>query len=452
MEKETLNRRGFIRNSVCGAIGTVSIPAFLTGCTSASTKDESAQLKNVEVPEILDKAPDGKPLKAGLIGCGGRGTGAAENFVAAGNGLTITALGDVFEDYMALSRESLAKKGITVPDDKCFIGFDAYKKVIDSDVDIVLLCTPPVFRPLHFDYVIEKGKHCFMEKPCAVDPTGARKILATSKIADTKGLSIISGTIRRSQKDRIETYRRVAGGAIGEIISAHVIRHGGALWFKRREPKWTDMEYMLRNWVNFCWTSGDHLVEQFIHEIDQMSWFMGDRTPVRAAATGGRQRRVTGDMYDFFSIEYSYDKGVHAHCTSRQIAGCDNETSVLVYGTKGYTNCVDSIFNYDGSVIWKYPYPQKEDADQLMAVPDPFVSEHVRLVTAIRTNKPVNDAEKHVHSVLMTIMGRMSAYTGKFIKWDDVMSSTMKLGPDTFEFGPVPGIPEEIPLAGRAVV
>ncbi len=441
------SRRTFIKGSVCGAIGTASLPAFLTGCTA---KDGSVKLKHVDVPEILVKAADGRPLKAGLVGCGDRGTGAAENFLSAGNGLSITAMGDIFKDRMTISREALSKRGVNVPDDKCYIGFDAYKKVIDSDVDIVLLCTPPVFRPLHFDYVIEKGKHCFMEKPCAVDPTGARKILAASKIADSKGLSIISGTIRRSQKDCIETYRRVAGGAIGEIISAHVIRHGGALWFKRREPEWSDMEYMLRNWVNFCWTSGDHLVEQFIHEVDQMSWFMGDRSPVRAAATGGRQRRVTGDMYDFFSIEYSYDKGVRAHCTSRQIGGCDNETSIMVYGTRGYTNCRNAIYNYDGQEIWKYPYPEKDAPDQSMAVPDPFISEHVRLVTAIRTNKPVNDAEKHVHSVLMTIMGRMSAYTGRFVKWEDVLASTMKLGPDTFEFGPVPNIPEEIPRPGRA--
>ena len=452
MNKENFNRRGFIKSSVYGAIGAASIPAVLTGCTPSNKKEEGVQLKHVDVPEILSKAPDGKPLKAGLIGCGGRGTGAASNFVAAGNGLTITALGDVFPDQLDKCRQTLAGQGINVPEDKCFVGFDAYKKVIDSDVDVVLLCTPPVFRPSHFDYVIEKGKHCFMEKPCAVDPVGARKILATSKIADAKGLSIISGTIRRSQKDCIEVYRRVAGGAIGQIVSAHVIRHGGALWFKRRDPKWTDMEYMLRNWVNFCWTSGDHIVEQFIHEIDLMSWFMGDIPPVLAEATGGRQRRVTGDMYDFFSVEYVYDKGVHAHCTSRQIGGCDNDSSVLIYGTKGYTNIYKgTIYNLDGSEAWKYPYPQKEDADQSMAVPDPFVTEHVRLVTAIRKNQPVNDAEKHVQSVLMTIMGRMSAYTGKFVKWDEVLSSTMKLGPDTYAFGPVPGIPEEIPLAGRAV-
>lgn len=448
MKKEFLSRRGFIRNSVYGTIGTVSVPAFITGCAPAGKKEEKVAPKDVETPELLDKAPAGRPLRAGLVGCGGRGTGAACNFVAAGDGLTIVALGDVFDDKLTACRRQLKDQGIEVPDDRCFLGFDAYRKVIDADVDVVLLCTPPVFRPSHFDYAVEKGKHCFIEKPCAVDPVGARKILATSKLAQAKGLSVISGTIRRSQKDCVETYRRVAGGAIGEIISAHVIRHGGALWHIKRRPEWTDMEYMLRNWVNFCWTSGDLVVEQFIHEIDMMTWFLGDRHPLRAEATGGRQRRVTGDMYDFFSIEYIYDNGIHAHCTSRQIAGCDNDLSVRVYGTKGYTNCFDTLFNLDGTVAWKYPYPQEGDADRSMAVPDPFVGEHVRLVAAIRNGKPVNDADKHVQSVLMAIMGRISAYTGKFVTWEEVLSSSMKLGPDTFQFGPVPGIPEKIPVAG----
>jgi predicted dehydrogenase len=357
----------------------------------------------------------------------------------------------VFQDKLDACRTKLKKdKGQNVADDHCFVGFDAYQKVIDSGVDVVLLCTPPVFRPLQFKYAIDKGKHCFIEKPCAVDAVCARQMLAIGKQAAQKGLSVISGTIRRSQKDCIETYRRVAGGAIGEIISAHVIRLGGALWSIQRRPDWSDMEYMLRNWVNFCWLSGDLVVEQFIHEIDMMSWFMGDKHPVKAEATGGRQRRVTGDMYDFFSIEYIYDNGHRSHCTSRQIGGCDNDHCVMIYGTKGYTNCFDTIFNLDGSVAWKYPRPKPEDADQSMAVPDPYVQELIRLVTAIRTNQLLNDTEQHVQSTLMAMMGRDSAYTGKFIPWEQMMASTEKLGPDTYQFGPVPGIKEIIPVAGAA--
>ena len=447
-KQKDFNRRDFFKASAVGVIGTISVPTIITGCSSSP---KEGKLKDVEVPEILNAAPEGKALKAGLVGCGGRGTGAAINFLDAGTGLTITALGDVFQDKMDACRAQLKeKKGVTVADENCFVGFDAYQKVIDSGVDVVLLCTPPVFRPSHFEYAINKGKHCFIEKPCAVDPVGARQMLVIGKQAAQKGLSVISGTIRRSQKDCIETYRRVAGGAIGDLVSAHVTRLGGALWFVQRRPEWTDMEYMLRDWVNFCWTSGDLVVEQFIHEIDMMSWFMGDKKPLRAEATGGRQRRVTGDMYDHFSIEYVYDDGHRAHCTSRQIGGCDYSHAVMIYGTKGYTNCFDTIFNLDGSVAWKYPYPEKGNADQSMAVPDPYVSELVRLITAIRTNKPINDVEQHVQSNLMAIMGRESAYTGKFVTWDQIMASTQKLGPDTYAFGPVPDIKEEIPLSGVA--
>lgn len=446
-KNENFSRRKFFRNSAIGALGVVSVPSIFTSCSGNAQKEE--KLKDVEVTEILKTAPDGKPLKAGLVGCGGRGTGAACNFLDAGTGLQITALGDVFQDKMDACRKTLKDRGQDIPDSNCFIGFDAYQKVIDSGVDVVLLCTPPVFRPMHFEYAIEKNKHCFIEKPCAVDPMGAKQMLVAGKKATQKGLSVISGTIRRSQKDCIETYRRVAGGAIGDIVSAHVLRLGGSLWYIERRPEWSDMEYMLRNWVNFCWVSGDLVTEQFVHEIDMMSWFMGDKRPIRAEATGGRQRRVTGDMYDFFSIEYVYDNGVRAHCTSRQINGCDNNHSVMVYGTKGYTNCFDTIFNLDGSVAWKYPHPKAEDADQSMVVPDPFVQEHIRLITAIRTNKPVNDSEQHINSTLMAIMGRESAYSGKFVTWDQIVASNLKLGLDSYEFGPVPGIKEEIPVVGN---
>ena len=449
MKKNKTTRRSFFKKSAFGVLGTMTVPAILSGCSGSNPKEE--KLKEVEVIEIRDKAPDGKPLKAGLVGCGGRGTGAALNFLDAGNGLQITAIGDVFKDRLDICREALKAKGQNIPDDKCFTGFDAYKQVIDSGVDVVMLCTPPVFRPLHFEYALKAGKDCFIEKPCAVDPVGARQMLALGKQAAQKNLSVISGTIRRSQKDCIETYRRVAGGAIGEIVSAHVSRLGTALWFRKREKDWDDMQYMLRNWVNFCWTSGDFIVEQFIHEIDQMSWFLGGKRPVRAEANGGRQRRVTGDMYDHISVEYLFEDGHRAHCTSRQIDGCDNQWGVImVYGTKGYTNCSNKIFNLDGSVAWEYPYPKKEDTDQSMAVPDPFVQEHIRLVTAIRTGTPVNDVEQHVQSTLMAIMGREAAYTGKFVTWDQVMASNLKLGPETYQFGPVPGIKEEIPLAGAA--
>ena len=446
MSKHISDRRSFFKKSAIGTIGALTVPTLLGGCSNAASSKET--LKEVVVPELLKTAPEGKPLKAGLVGCGGRGTGAAVNFLDAGTGLQITAIGDVFKDKLDSCRETLKGKGQSVTDDNCFLGFDAYQKVIDSGVDVVLLCTPPVFRPMQFEYAIEKGKHCFIEKPCAVDPVGVRHMMIQGKKAEQQGLSVMSGTCQRSQKDFIETYRRVAGGAIGDIISAHISRMGSSLWFKQRRPEWDDMEYMLRNWPSFCWTSGDFIVEMFIHEIDAMSWFMGEKRPVRAEATGGRQRRVTGDLYDMFSVEYVYENGIRTHCTSRLIDGCSYQNIRMVYGTKGYTNCVNTIYNLDGTIAWEYPYPKPEDADQSMAVPDPMVQEHIRLVTAIRTNKPINDVEQHAQSTLMTIMGREAAYTGKFITWDDIMASTQKLGPEVYEFGPVPGIKEEIPLAG----
>ena len=445
----TLTRRDFLKSSAVGALGVMVAPSLLvTGCSSSSK--DTKLYPDALIPEMLPQAPDGRPLKAGLIGCGGRGTGAAVNFRDAGNGLTVTMLADIFPDKMAQCRKTLKEYDIEVPDENCFLGFDAYKKVIDSDVDVVLLCTPPVFRAREFAYAVEKGKHVFLEKPCAIDPVGARSILRSAKLAEQKGLSVISGTIRRSQRDCVETFRRVADGAIGDIVSAQVIRNGGTLWHKDRQPGWSDMEYVMRNWPNFCCISGDLLTEQFIHEIDMMSWFLGDRKPLRAIGYGGRQRRVTGDVYDFFSIQYIYDNGMRTNCASRQIDGCDNELYVMVYGTKGSTNCFDTIYNPDGSVAWQYPAPKPDDPDQTWAVKNPYVQEHIRLVTAIRNGEPINDVETHVQSVLMAIMGRMAAYTGKCVTWDEIMASDLDLSLENYEFGPYPGgVNEIVPKPGK---
>ncbi len=398
---------------------------------------------------LLNQAPDGPVLKAGLIGCGGRGTGAAANFLDAGPNLQITALGDIFQDKIDNCRAQLKKeKNVDIPDDKCFVGFDSYQKVIDSGVDLVLLCTPPHFRPAHIEAAVNAGKHIFLEKPCAVDAVGARSVLVSVEKAKQKGLCMISGTIYRVSKDYMETKRRVMNGEIGEIVSAHVIRNGGSLWVRKRQPQWTDMEYMLRNWGNFCWLSGDHIVEQFIHQVDLMNWYLG-KNPVKAIGWGGRQRRVTGDQYDFFSIEYVYDNGMHTHCAARQISGCSNLTQVQIVGTEGYADAKGILYNLKGEEIWKYPKPEESDPDQTWAVKDPFVQEHINLVTGIRTGNVVNDAEAQVMSTLVTIMGRESAYTGKDVTWEELMNSDQRLGPTTYEFGPVPGIPETIPVIGN---
>jgi myo-inositol 2-dehydrogenase/D-chiro-inositol 1-dehydrogenase len=439
---EGIDRRSFISKTTLAAIGAVGVSNIITSCSGGPKKEE------IKLPEFLTKAPDGQVLKAGLIGCGGRGTGAAINYLDAGPNLQITALGDVFRDRLDQCREQLKKeRNVEIADENCFSGFDSYEKVIDSGVDVVLLCTPPHFRPIHVAAAVNAGKHIFMEKPIAVDPVGARSVMVSAARAKEKGLCIISGTIRRVQKDFVETWRRVSNGEIGEIVSAHITRNGGSLWVIQRQKGWTDMEYMLRNWANFCWLSGDHIVEQFIHEVDVMNWYLG-KIPVKAMGWGGRQRRVTGDQYDFFSIEYVYDNGMHTHCAARQITGCSNLTEQFIVGTKGFANARGMIYNLKGEEIWKYPQPEEGSTDETWKVTDPYVQEHINLVTGIRRGDALSDAEAQINSTLITIMGRMSAYTGKDVTWEEVMNSDLYLGPKTYEFGPVPGIPETPPVIG----
>src|SRR4030066_344008 len=325
MKKETshknIGRRKFITDTgmAAAALGSMGI--------IASCKGNKPKKVEEKLPVLLTQAPDGPVLKAGLIGCGGRGAGAAVNFVDAGPNLQITALGDVFQDRLDQCREQLKKeRNIEIADEKCFIGFDSYQQVIDSDVDIVLLCTPPHFRPAHIAAAVQAGKHIFLEKPCAVDPVGARSVMVSVERA------------------------------------------------------------------NFCWLSGDHIVEQFIHEIDVMNWYIG-RNPVKAIGWGGRQRRVSGDQYDFFSIEYIYDNGMHTHCAARQITGCSNITEQFIVGTQGFANARGTLFNLKGEEIWKYPEPEEGSTDNTWKVTDPYVQEHINLVTGIPTGNAVHDAE-----------------------------------------------------------
>ena len=442
-DDKDFSRRGFITKTTIAAIGTIGAVNGISSCNSTGQ-----QKKEEKLPALPDMAPEGKLIRAGLIGCGGRGTGAAINFLDAGKNLEIVALGDVFKERIDKCRSELKnKKNIDIANEKCFVGFDSYEKVMDSGVDVVLLCTPPHFRPAHVEAAVNAGKHIFMEKPCAVDPVGARSVLVSTERAKQKELCIVSGTIRRVQKDFMETRRRVMNGEIGEIVSAHIIRNGGSLWVIKRQPGWSDMEYMIRNWANFCWLSGDHIVEQFIHEIDVMNWYMG-RNPVKAMGWGGRQRRITGDQYDFFSVEYVYDNGMHTHCAARQISGCSNLTKQFFAGTNGYADAKGILYDLKGKPIWNYPAPKEGDPDQSWKVKDPFIQEHVNLVSAIRTGKTVNDAEAQVNSTLITIMGRMSAYSGKDVTWDEVLNSDLYLGPKTYTFGPVSGINETIPIIG----
>ncbi len=441
MDRPELDRRSFITKTTLGTLGAAGI---LSSCSGPENRAEEKKL-----PPLPEQAPDGRPLKAGLIGCGGRGTGAAINFLDAGPNLEISALGDVFQDKLNNCRAKLKEeRNVEIADENCFLGFDSYEKVIDSGVDLVILATPPHFRPIHVEAAVNARKHIFMEKPVAVDPVGARSVMASAKKAEAIGLCMVSGTIRRVQKDYMETQRRVSNGEIGEITGAHIIRNGGALWVRKRRPEWSEMEYMLRNWVNFCWLSGDHITEQFIHEVDVMNWHLG-QNPTRAIGWGGRQRRITGDQYDQFSIEYVYENGLRTHCAARQINGCTNRKVQQINGTKGYADAAGKIFDHKGNLIWEYPYPEEGEEDSKWKVTNPFVQEHIKLVTGIRTGTPVNDAEAQVNSTLVTIMGRISAYTGKDVTWEEILNSDLRLGPKTYAFGPVPEVKEEVPKAGE---
>ena len=445
MKKSSISRRNFLGKAATVGVAGVVVPSIITSC-ARETK------KVVAVPTMLDQAPDGPVLKAGVIGCGGRGTGAAINFLNAGPNLQIVALGDTFKDRVDSCRqEILTEKGQEVPAENCFVGFDSYQKVIDAGVDIIILAAPPYFRPDHMAAAIQAKKHVFAEKPVCVDPVGARSIMATAQKAKGMELSIVTGTQRRHQRDYIATWQQVAQGMIGDIVGANAYWNGGKLWHRDPNAEWSEMEYMIRNWVNWTWLSGDHIVEQHVHNLDVINWFTGSH-PVKAVGFGSRLRRVTGDQYDNFSVDYSFENGIHVHSMCRQINGCINNVSERIQGSKGSTNCHNTITDLAGTELWKYEYPLDKDGKPGNSVSvDPYVQEHIDLVTAIRTGKPINEAENTAISTMVAIMGRISAYTGKETTYEEMMNSDLKLGPKVFDFGPV-DIIKEVPIAGLAYV
>jgi predicted dehydrogenase len=445
MKKSSISRRNFLGKAATVGVAGVVVPTIITSC-ARETK------KVVEVPTFLDQAPDGPVLKAGVIGCGGRGSGAAINFLNAGPNLQITALGDTFQDRVDSCRANILKqKNQEVPIENCFVGFDCFQKVIDSGVDIVILATPPFFRPEHLAAAVAAKKHIFAEKPVCVDPTGARSVMATAKKAEGLGLSITTGTQRRHQRDYMANWQQVQQGLIGDLTGGNVWWNGGKLWHRDLDPTWSEMEWMIRNWVNWTWLSGDHIVEQHVHNLDVANWFFGAH-PVKAVGFGSRLRRVTGDQYDNFSIDYTFEDGRHLHSMCRQINGCANNVSERLQGSKGSTNCYSTVLDVAGTELWKYEYPLDKDGKPTTRVSvDPYVQEHIDLVTAIRTGKPFNELEATAVSTMVGIMGRISAYTGKETTYEEMMNSDLKLGPTVFAFGPV-DIPKDVPIAGEPYV
>ena len=438
-KKKTVSRKQFLSYSAAGAVGVLGVPSLLTACGGGGNASKSAAgytpLKAVGeyyIPNLPDKAGDGKELKVGLVGCGGRGSGAIENLLTAANGITVVALGDVFQDRVDAVKGMLKEKhSMEVPAANCFAGFDSYKKVMDSGIDLVLVCTPPNFRPEHFRYSVEKGIHSFLEKPILVDPVGYRTIMAASKQAETKGLCCVTGTQRHHQRPYVESYKKIQEGLLGEITGGCVYWNQNMLWYRNREAGWSDTEWMIRDWVNWKWLSGDHIVEQHVHNIDVFTWFSGQK-PVKATAFGSRQRRVTGDQYDNFSVDFEMENGIHMHSMCRQIDGTDNNVSEFVQGTKGsWTSANDAfeIKDLDGKVVWKY------EADSQYTQNDPYVLEHVNLVNCIRKGEPIMQAPETALSSLAAVMGRESAYSGKNTTWDEMSASPLNLMPEKLELG-----------------
>lgn len=376
-------------------------------------------------------------IRYGLIGCGGRGTGAVANAVEADPAVVLVAMGDLFEDHLDECVEKLTEEigeSFQVPVDARFVGWDAFQHVIDADVDIVILATPPVFRPEHLRYAVEKGRHVFMEKPVAIDPVGVRAVMEVSDEADQKGLSIVAGTQRRHEKQYLETIARIHDGMMGDVIAGQVYWNQGALWKIDRKPGWSDMEHHVRNWLYYTHLSGDHVVEQHIHNIDVANWVL-QANPVKAVGVGGRQARVSPDygyIYDHFAVDLEYPSGARVLSMCRQQEGTAPFVGEHFQGTEGTSNAASWIrgqntFRFDGENR------------------NPYVQEHVDLIAAVRAGEPLNESRRMAETNLAAIMVREAAYTGQEITWDDVMASTQDLTPPEWSFAEVPILTAAVP-------
>jgi predicted dehydrogenase len=432
-------RRDFVKSSAILAGGTLlsQLPA---GAYAYARKDDS--------------------LKVAVIGCGGRGTGAADQALSAPTAgkVKIVAMADAFRDRLDESYANLSKKygkdKLDVPEKNKFVGFDAYKQAI-ALADVVLLATPPGFRPIHFEEAVRAGKHVFMEKPVATDAPGVRMVLAAAEEAKKKNLSVVVGLQRRYQNNYRETLKRIQDGAIGDIVSGQVYWNGEGVWVKQRTAGQTEMEYQMRNWYYFNWLCGDHILEQHIHNIDVANWFKGGY-PVTAQGMGGREVRTGkeyGEIFDHHFVEFVYADGTVISSQCRHIPGCMNKVAEAFQGTKGRVTISGDgdgvITDLKGGNI--YNHRGKDD-------PNPYQTEHDELFASIRSGKPINDAEFGAKSTMTAIMGRMATYSGQVIKWDDALASTVSLMPEKFAFDAQPPVlPDEngfypVPVPGKTKV
>jgi predicted dehydrogenase len=427
----TVSRRTFMHTSSMAAVGAAAAMRAPFVHASSGEKD-------------LD-------VKIGVIGCGGRGTGAlldavgaasvsiypekgyhtedvADGAAAAKKGIQVLALADMFEERLERCNRNLAKLGLGVPKENCFLGFDAYEKLLaHPEINYVILATPPHFRPMHLLAVIQAGKSVFMEKPAAVDVPGVKLVMEAGRLAKQKNLGIAAGTQRRHSPDYRETIQRLHDGAIGDIVYAKCYWNGGQIWVVDREPGWSDIEWQMRNWNYFTWLGGDHIVEQHVHNLDVMNWVLGGHPVKAVSGLGGRQsRRGTrhGHVFDHFAVEYEYPNGVTMFSQCRQINGCKNTVGEFVMGTSGTSNCADFIQPKEGE-RWRYR----------KAAINAYQREHEDLIASIHAGEPINEAQALAESTMTAILGREAAYSGQEITWDKAMQSTTRLGPELYEFG-----------------
>ena len=376
-------------------------------------------------------------IKIGLVGCGGRGTGAAMQALSTKGNVKITALGDAFKDRMNSCHNEFKKRfdkqpeRVAINNETMFEGFDAYKKVIDSGVDLVILATPPGFRPLHFEYAVKANKHVFMEKPVAVDAPGVRQVLAAAEEAKKKNLAVGVGLQRHHQNNYLETIKRLKDGEIGDIHTARVYWNMGELWLRPRQPDQTEMQFQMRNWYYFTWLCGDHICEQHIHNLDVINWLKG-AYPVKAWGMGGRQVRTQkhfGEIFDHHFVEYEYADGSRMFSQCRQIPGCWNSVTEHAQGTKGSADISGSTIR-TGDQVWKYKGAKN----------DPYQTEHDDLFASIRAGKPLNEGEYGALSSMTSIMGRMATYSGKEVEWEAALNSQISLAPKEFSFSAQPPV------------
>lgn len=383
-------------------------------------------------------------IRVGVIGCGGRGIYDSTNCVKSAENVEIVALADVFPERLASFQEhfktNLPDK-INVTPETCFSGFDAYRKLLACELDLVILTTPPHFRPAYFRAAIEAGKHVFMEKPVAVDPVGVRLVIETGALADQKKLTVLAGTQMRRLEPLVQIMKRIHDGDLGQMTSGQCYRIGDGMtgWGPtRRLPEWSDMEWHLRRWLFYTWLSGDFIVEQHVHDLDLMNWAMNSH-PVQCIALGGRQARtdaIFGDVYDHFAVEYVYPDDVRIDYKGAQINKIAARHEHRIFGTKG-----SALFDFgQASIKGEKPFVFQGD------MPDPCLRQHAAQIDAIRNSKHLNEAVQIAESTMTAIMGRMSAYTGRALRWDWLMkASKLDLTPESYTFGPLPEQPVAIP-------